>query len=72
MEEYAMFCRQHDIDVITMNAEYYSDELLDICDRYGLQLFVHTVNDEEMKKSFLEKKVGIYTDSFDPFDWQRL
>lgn len=67
MEEYAMFCRQHDIDVITMNAEYYSDELLDICDRYELQLFVHTVNDEEMKKSFLEKKVGIYTDSFDPF-----
>lgn len=67
MEEYALFCRQNDIDVITMNADYYSDELLEICDRYGLQLFVHTVNDDEMKESYLEKNVGIYTDSYDSF-----
>lgn len=62
LEEYAKFCVQNDIDVITMYEEYYSDELLEICNRYGLQLFVHTVNDEEKQKEFLEKNIGIYTD----------
>lgn len=61
-EEYAKFCVLNDIDVITMYEEYYSNELLEICNRYGLQLFVHTVNDEELQKEFLEKNIGIYTD----------
>ncbi len=63
MEEYAFFCLQNGIDVITMNEEYYSDELKEVCDRYGLQLFVHTVNDETRKAMFLEKNIGVYTDS---------
>lgn len=63
-EEYAQFCALHDIDVITMNEEYYSDELLDICNRYRLQLFVHTVNDEIKQKFFLGKNIGIYTDKY--------
>lgn len=63
-EEYAKFCVQNDIDVITIYEEYYSDELLEICNRYGLQLFVHTVNDEEKQKAFLEKNIGIYTDKY--------
>ncbi len=61
-EEYAKFCVLNGIDVITMNEEYYSDELLEICNRYGLQLFVHTVNDKVKQKEFLEKNIGIYTD----------
>ncbi len=61
-EEYAKFCVLNGIDVITMNEEYYSDELLEICNRYGLQLFVHTVNDEVKQKEFLGKDIGIYTD----------
>ncbi len=64
LEEYAKFCVLHDIDVITMYAEYYSDELLEICNRYGLQLFVHTVNDDNRQKEFLEKNIGIYTDRY--------
>ncbi len=56
------FCVLNGIDVITMNEEYYSDELLEICNRYRLQLFVHTVNDEVKQKEFLGKDIGIYTD----------
>lgn len=63
MEEYARFCVLNGIDVITINKDYYNDELPEICDRYGLQLFVHTVNGEE-RTAFLEKNVGIYTDSY--------
>lgn len=62
MEEYAKFCVANGIDVITMNKDYYSDELLKICDRYGLHLYVHTVKDERQKQEFLSKKVGIYVD----------
>lgn len=62
MEEYASFCACHNVDVITLNAQYYNDDLLDICNRYNLQVFVHTVNDEKEIKAFLEKGVGVYTD----------
>ncbi len=62
MEEYAEFCMQYDIDVITMSASYYSDELSEICERYGLHLYVHTVNDEDEISTYLAKGVGVYTD----------
>lgn len=62
MEEYAKFCMQNGVDVITMDASYYSDELLEICERYGLQLYVHTVDDEEEISAYLAKGVGVYTD----------
>ncbi len=62
MEEYAEFCMQYDIDVITMSASYYSDELSEICERYGLQLYVHTVNNEDEISAYLAKGVGVYTD----------
>lgn len=65
MEEYAEFCMYNDIDVIVMNNAYYQDELLDIVKRYGLQIFVHTVNDDNEKQVYLENGVGIYTDRTD-------
>lgn len=65
MEEYAEFCMLHNIDVITMNAEYYCDALLDIANRYDLQIFVHTVNDKDEIQTFLEKGIGVYTDITD-------
>lgn len=63
MLEYAQFCMLHDIDVITMWAQHYEDGLSDICDRYGLHIFVHTVNDEDEIRSFQERGVGVYTDN---------
>lgn len=65
MENYAEFCMYHDIDVIVMRDTYYHDELLDIAKRYGLQIFVHTVNDENKMQVYLENGVGIYTDKAD-------
>lgn len=62
MLEYAQFCMLHDIDVITMKAKYYQDGLSDICDRYDLRIFVHTVNEEDEIRAFREKGVGVYTD----------
>ncbi|MCM1423654.1 MAG: hypothetical protein NC415_07555 [bacterium] len=62
MRQYAEFCMLHDIDVITMNAKYYTDTLSDICERYGIKMFVHTVNESDQIKAFHEKGVGVYTD----------
>lgn len=62
MEEFAEFCMLHDIDVITMGAKVYSEELYEIASRYNLQIFVHTVNSEEEIKSYIEKGIGVYTD----------
>lgn len=63
MAEYAEFCMLRNIDVITMNKEYYHDELLDICNQYGIRIFVHTVNDQDDIQSFHEKGIGVYTDN---------
>ena len=63
MQQYASFCMIHNIDVITMNAEYYQSGLTDICDRYGLHMFVHTVNEDDEIKAFHEKGIGVYTDN---------
>lgn len=65
MQEYAEFCMLQDIDVITMEAKYYRDELQNICSRYGIRLFVHTVNDQGELETFHEKGVGVYTDIAD-------
>lgn len=62
MQQYAEFCMLHDIDVITMNADYYQNELSDICERYGIQMFVHTVNDKDEIRVFHESGIGVYTD----------
>lgn len=62
IQEYAEFCMLNKIDVITMNAQYYHEELAEICSRYGLELFVHTVNDKEEIASYLDSGVGVYTD----------
>ncbi len=62
MEKYSEFCRLHEIDIITMREEFYSDELHEICQKYGIELFVHTVNDPVRKEYFMQRRVGIYAD----------
>lgn len=63
MREYAKYCVLHNIDVITMNAACYQEELLEICNRYGLRLFVHTVNEKDEIASFTGSGIGVYTDN---------
>ena len=48
---------------MTMSRSYVSEELTEIAKRYGLRVYVHTVNDVEDAKEILKKGVrGIYTD----------
>lgn len=63
MQQYAEFCMLHDIDVITMNAAYYHEELLEICNQYRLRMYVHTVNEESAIVSYHEQGIGVYTDN---------
>lgn len=63
MLEYARFCMLHDIDVITMGVMSYRDELADISDRYGVHIFVNTINDEDEIRRFHERGIGVYTDN---------
>lgn len=65
MQEYARYCREQGIDVITMNIDYYSEELLDICQQYEIELFVHTVNDMKTIAECLDNGIGIYSDKVD-------
>lgn len=62
MEAYARFCENRNIDVITMWSHLYHNGLSKIANRYGIKIFVHTVNDNEEIKDFLDKGVGVYTD----------
>lgn len=63
MQQYAEFCMLHDIDVITMNAKYYQDGLSDICEWYGIHMFVHTINADDEIEAYREKGIGVYTDN---------
>lgn len=63
MQEYAELCLLANVDVITMNAKFYRDGLSDICEQYGLHMFVHTVNNDDEIRAFHEQGIGVYTDN---------
>ncbi len=60
-EEYARFCYENGVDVITFFEYLYTDELKEIAEKYGLQVYVHTVNGEKVE-TFNSIGVGVYTD----------
>ncbi len=64
LAEFADFCNEYDIAVITMWNYLCSDEIIRIAKDYDVQLFVHTVNDEQAKEEFLANNVGVYTDIY--------
>lgn len=62
-ERYCRFFKRNGIKYVTMSRSYVSEELTEIAKRYGLRVYVHTVNDVEDAKEILKKGVrGIYTD----------
>ncbi len=62
--QYASFCRDNNIGVITMWYYLYSDEIGQMASNYDISVYVHTVDDPEMKEEFIEKGVGVYTGEF--------
>ena len=61
--EIARWSVEHDIDVITMDGWRATEEIMEIAERYDLDIYVHTVNDSvEAKEHFQRGVKGIYTD----------
>lgn len=63
--KYCRFCRSNGIQTITMWDYRCRDnpELVKIADRYGISIYVHTVNDQETADEMFSLGVrGIYTD----------
>lgn len=67
----ASFCKKNDVDVITMWDYWWHPEFENIKEKYGIEVYVHTVNDVEEAVSCMNSGVdGIYTDYITPGDLQ--
>jgi len=66
-QKYARFCCVEGIDTITMWDYYITPDIVKIADHYGIDIYVHTVNDEELAQEYINMGVkGIYSDSVMP------
>ncbi len=64
---YCRFCKNNNIRYITMRARLATPKILEIADAYGITVLVHTVNDLENAKGFLNNGIkSIYTDELIP------
>ena len=67
--EKAAYCAQRGIEGITMDEYWWKPSFAVIAEEYGIEVYVHTVNDAEKAKKYLNDGVsGIYTDSIKPAD----
>jgi len=70
--EKAAFCANWGIEGITMWDIWWKPSFAAIAEEYGIKVYVHTVNDLDKARSFLEEGVsGIYTDNLTPDDLVR-
>jgi glycerophosphoryl diester phosphodiesterase len=61
--EICEFSREHNIKYITMYHTRATEEVVALAKAYGLEIYVHTVNDLEKAETYLDRGVyGIYTD----------
>lgn len=66
------WCYSNNVRIITMWNYLFSEEMLAIAERYGIDLYVHTENDISVAKEFLERGVkGVYTDRISPLELTR-
>lgn len=66
-ESNARFCYKNDIQNITMFGHFLNQGVLDIVDKYNLNIYTHTINDSLMAMEHLELGVdGVYTDNITP------
>lgn len=65
--EYVRYSYANNIDAITMWEYLFVPEFAEIADRYGVGVYVHTLNDRNEANIALENGVdGVYTDSLTP------
>ncbi len=66
-DELCRWCRERNIGVITIFAYLYNEEVQKLVDEYGIDLYLHTINDTAEAKAYLASGVrGIYTDDISP------
>ncbi len=69
--ELCRYCVNEKIDTITIREKYYDLEIQKIADRYGIFLYLHTINDIDIAKDYIKKGVqGVYTDTIMPNDME--
>lgn len=67
--ERAAYCAKHGIEGITMDKYWWKPAFASIADEYGIQVYVHTVNDAASAKTLLAAGCdGVYSDSLTPGD----
>ena len=57
------FCQKNGIDVLTVRKAWWHKEYAKIKDRYGVKVFLHTINETDKAQTFFDQGVdGLYTD----------
>lgn len=71
LDQLGQFCVEKNISIVTLNQKFYTDEIHDTLKKYGLKLYLHTVNDKEKALDFYKKGItGFYTDKLTPTDFR--
>lgn len=64
IKEIAVFCKEKKIPAVTVYSKYWTEEIQEIFEKHGLQVYVYTVNEVSEAKKFMENGVaGICSDT---------
>lgn len=64
LKKIAEYCKETGIPVVTVNSEYWTEEIQEIFDEQGIQVYVYTVNDVKEARKFLDAgAIGVCTDT---------
>ena len=64
LKKVAEYCKESGIPVVTISAEYWTEEIQQIFDEQGIKVYIYTVNDAEKAREFLKAgAIGVCTDT---------
>lgn len=64
LKKIAEYCKETGIPTVTINREYWTEEIQEIFDEQGIRVFVYTVNDQAEAEKYLKAgAAGICTDT---------
>lgn len=70
MEDFGNICRwcsENGVRTITMYSDLYNDEIRAVLEKYGIEVYLHTVNDVDEAAQLIKNGArGIYTDMINP------
>lgn len=65
--EVSRFCVNNGIDAMAISENLYNEEIQEAADRYGMNLYLHTVNEIKDAKKYVRSGIcGVYTDTIMP------